>query len=95
MDCWTILCATLSTTIEQNQGESDVDCGGPCDACPVGHGCKDSKDCASMACAQGLCVVPACLDDSACESLDGLCTAGSCDLQQHQGNRHIHRRAHG
>jgi len=66
---------------EQNQDESDVDCGGACDTCPAGHGCKDSKDCTTMACAQGLCVVPACLDDAACAGLDGACAAGSCDLE--------------
>lgn len=66
---------------ERNQGESDVDCGGPCDTCPEGHACKDSKDCASMACLAGKCVVPACLDDAACAGLDGLCTLGACDPQ--------------
>ena len=65
----------------RNQGESNVDCGGPCETCPAGHACTDSTDCATMACVAGVCVVPGCLDDAACAGLDGPCLRGSCDLQ--------------
>ncbi len=64
-----------------NQGESDVDCGGPCDACAAGKACTDNKDCATMACADGLCVVPECLGDDACAGLNDICLLGSCDLK--------------
>ena len=66
---------------DKNQGESDVDCGGPCEACPAGQACVDNKDCATMACLKGVCVVPACLSDDACAGLDAVCALGTCDLQ--------------
>ncbi|MCB9734190.1 MAG: hypothetical protein H6745_16460 [Deltaproteobacteria bacterium] len=39
----------------RNQGESDVDCGGPCDPCALGATCGGSADCATGLCADGLC----------------------------------------
>jgi hypothetical protein len=66
---------------DKNQGESDVDCGGPCNGCPAGHVCIDSKDCASMACADGLCIAPLCQNDDDCVGFGDACTQGTCDLK--------------
>lgn len=65
----------------KNQGESDVDCGGPCEACPAGQACDSSSDCATQACLAGVCVVPKCLGDAECVALDGACTRGACELE--------------
>lgn len=63
----------------QNQKESDLDCGGPCPACPQGQACNDNDDCATEACDAGICVVPKCLNDADCSALDGVCTRGACE----------------
>lgn len=36
--------------------ESDIDCGGGCDACALGQSCDSAADCASDGCAGGRCV---------------------------------------
>src|SRR5262249_14623933 len=41
-----------------NQGESDVDCGGPCTKCTVGKACGQPGDCASGNCSSKLCCTP-------------------------------------
>jgi hypothetical protein len=41
--------ATCSDGI-QNEGESDVDCGGPCPPCAVGKACMQGTDCKTAAC---------------------------------------------
>jgi len=47
--------ATCSDS-QQNQGESDVDCGGPnCVACADGQSCFDNGDCSSGNCVSGTC----------------------------------------
>ena len=46
---------------QQNQGESAVDCGGPCDGCGVGGACLLDSDCQSNWCRQDTC-----LSDSFC-----------------------------
>ena len=33
-----------------NQGESDIDCGGPCDVCETGSLCNDAADCVTNFC---------------------------------------------
>jgi cysteine-rich repeat protein len=39
-----------------NQGESDIDCGGPCQPCAACRGCNDDTDCAAPTpCAGGVC----------------------------------------
>lgn len=63
----------------QNQKESDLDCGGPCPACPQGQACNDNDDCETKACDAGICVVPNCLADQDCAALDGLCVRGACE----------------
>jgi len=47
---------------EQNQNESDVDCGGPCDGCPENKNCGSNYDCATNYCAVGTCQVASCQD---------------------------------
>jgi len=39
----------------RNQGESDVDCGGDCDACAWCDGCFDDADCGEGTCEAGRC----------------------------------------
>lgn len=39
----------------QNQGESDVDCGGDCDPCAACNGCFDDADCDVGTCEEGRC----------------------------------------
>jgi len=63
----------------KNQNESDLDCGGPCPACPEGQACGDNSDCETKACAAGTCVAPKCLADGDCAALDGLCVRGACE----------------
>ncbi|MCB9534586.1 MAG: hypothetical protein H6698_09850, partial [Myxococcales bacterium] len=41
---------------EQNGDETDVDCGGSCDPCPVDKACSGAADCQSATCAAGVCV---------------------------------------
>lgn len=45
----------------RNGDESDVDCGGRCEACPVGAACRASSDCASEQCVDAVCCESACL----------------------------------
>lgn len=51
------------TDNEQNQDETDVDCGGAlCDPCAVGDGCDQSSDCNSGVCVGSVCAAPGCND---------------------------------
>ena len=43
----------------KNQGETDVDCGGPCPKCGPGKSCGVAADCASSVCTTGKCACPA------------------------------------
>jgi len=79
---------------EQNQGETDLDCGGPnCDPCGDGQACVLDSDCQTLSCVAGLCIVPSCTDGvkngdetdvdcgggcSPCGSNQGCSTAGDC-----------------
>lgn len=48
---------------EQNQGETDIDCGGPnCDPCGDGQACVDDSDCETQSCVGSVCIVPSCTD---------------------------------
>ncbi len=40
---------------EQNQNETDIDCGGVCDPCAAGQACRINGDCASLMCDNGTC----------------------------------------
>ena len=60
----------------QNQGETDVDCGGPCQRCAAGQHCNDRSDCTvGQACVAGLC--GPCSANAECAS-DQVCRGGSC-----------------
>jgi hypothetical protein len=56
----------------KNQGEGDVDCGGPCPAkCPTGKSCGVDGDCVGALCSAGVCA-PTCTD--------GLSNQGESDV---------------
>jgi hypothetical protein len=59
----------------QNNGESDVDCGGPCGACINGKMCSSYTDCQSLVCNAGTCIP--CTSHSNCPSGDWYCDPGS------------------
>src|SRR5258707_3416560 len=40
----------------KNGSESDVDCGGSCEHCPIGKDCQAGTDCGSGACGAGTCI---------------------------------------
>jgi len=47
----------------RNQGETDVDCGGPaCEACAPGEQCEVDADCSSGVCTSATCQAPYCTD---------------------------------
>ena len=65
---------------EQNQDESDVDCGGPnCSPCAAGSMCADDSDCATASCVGNVCITPAC-DDGVKngDETDVDCGGGTC-----------------
>ncbi|MCC6849252.1 MAG: hypothetical protein IT294_12185 [Deltaproteobacteria bacterium] len=62
----------------QNQGESDVDCGGPCAGCPPGGGCTTGADCTSGVCASGVCQAPTCSDGVQNQSETDVDCGGPC-----------------
>jgi Cys-rich repeat protein len=67
--------ATCADTV-RNGAESDVDCGGECEACGSGKACLQPRDCGGGAgCVSGHCA--ACATDSDC-SAGALCRAGAC-----------------
>jgi len=43
---------------EINQGETDIDCGGPCSGCEIGFSCELDSGCKSGNCKNNLCVEP-------------------------------------
>ena len=48
---------------EQNESETDVDCGGPdCDPCDDDAVCGEPTDCDSGVCTDGVCIAPTCGD---------------------------------
>ena len=59
----------------QNHGESDVDCGGPCNQkCAVSKNCGQDSDCESLNCVSGVCQSPSCSNSKK----DGVETAVDC-----------------
>jgi uncharacterized protein YkwD len=50
------------TDSERNGAETDVDCGGACEACADGLACGGAADCLSGVCAAGECRPPSCAD---------------------------------
>ncbi|MBV1857586.1 MAG: hypothetical protein KUG77_04180, partial [Nannocystaceae bacterium] len=65
-----------------NGTETDIDCGGDCDACVDGAGCTMNDDCVSLACDEdaGLCVGPTCDDGNLGEGETDIdCGGDNCD----------------
>jgi hypothetical protein len=73
-------CASASCDDDaRNQGESDVDCGGPCPGCPDGNDCSVEADCASGYCSAGrLCTASACDDGEANQDESDVDCGGTC-----------------
>jgi hypothetical protein len=46
----------------EDDGETDVDCGGTCAPCLASHGCTSGSDCASGNCVGSICQTPTCSD---------------------------------
>jgi hypothetical protein len=69
---------TLTCDDGKNDGETDVDCGGPSCAvkCGAGQVCASNADCAGGACADGVCCDSAC--DGPCQSCKLANQAGTC-----------------
>lgn len=66
--------------LDSDQGESDVDCGGPdCHGCSEGQACNASSDCALNDCVLGLCQESACDDGVLDGDETGTDCGGSCD----------------
>lgn len=63
-----------------NDGETDVDCGGPCAPCPDGDGCLMDTDCQSGVCIPAAleCAVPTCRDGVMNGSESAVDCGGSC-----------------
>ena len=64
--------ATCSDGVK-NQGESSIDCGGPCDKCQNGKSCNTNDECQSDFCYFGTCKAP-----EVC--LDGKLSPGEADI---------------
>ncbi|MEZ4459947.1 MAG: EGF domain-containing protein [bacterium] len=55
--------------------ETDVDCGGSCDACALGSACVEATDCAQGTCLDGVCALAV---GSECQA-DDECGSGRCE----------------
>ena len=60
--CSTVQPQTACRDRAVDGGETDVDCGGPCQACAAGLMCGGPVDCQSNACDGGICRGPTCSD---------------------------------
>ena len=64
---------------EQNQDETDIDCGGTlCPACGLGESCEIHEDCELLGCIDGVCIDPICVTDDDCDHLNDDCSVGVC-----------------
>ena len=64
----------------QDEGETDVDCGGSCKPCDPGQVCEVPADCASKVCPDGTCSEPTCDDGVINGTETGRdCGGGLCD----------------
>ncbi|PRP99957.1 hypothetical protein [Enhygromyxa salina] len=66
---------------EQNQMETDLDCGGPnCDPCANGFACVMNSDCLSDSCVGNVCIEPSCSDGvQNGDETDVDCGGAACD----------------
>jgi hypothetical protein len=65
----------------QDQGETDVDCGGltSCPRCAVGENCSAGSDCQTSSCMGGQCVAASCTDTIKNGNETGIdCGGGTC-----------------
>lgn len=64
---------------EQNEEETDVDCGGPdCLACELEARCRLDADCVSAVCAEGRCAELGCADERSNGDETDVDCGGSC-----------------
>jgi hypothetical protein len=79
-NCDSGYCAEATCTdLIQNQGESDVDCGGNyCDPCLDGYICVYHRDCDSGYCQGKVCTAASCDDSVKNGDEDGIDCGGSC-----------------
>lgn len=61
-----------------NGDETDVDCGGSCNACVDGAACTSSADCASKHCDLSVCQIPTCSDNQSNSDETDVDCGGSC-----------------
>ena len=61
-----------------NEGESDLDCGGPCPPCGPGQHCTQPDDCADGMCRDGVCGPLDCQGTGECPA-PGPCLRWDCD----------------
>lgn len=62
-----------------NQGESDVDCGGPCKVCTDGYKCTKNLDCVSNNCVNNVCIGSSCSDGIKNQGEIKVDCGGPCD----------------
>ncbi|WP_437546453.1 hypothetical protein WME97_42335 [Sorangium sp. So ce367] len=63
----------------QSDGETDLNCGGECDPCPLDSGCAASRDCAEGECIDGVCQEAGCMNGARDGSESDIDCGGSCD----------------
>lgn len=63
----------------QSDGETDLNCGGECEPCPLGAGCAASRDCAEGECIDGVCQEAGCMNGARDGSESDVDCGGSCD----------------
>ncbi|MBU0979347.1 MAG: hypothetical protein KJ709_00950, partial [Nanoarchaeota archaeon] len=63
----------------RNQGETDIDCGGPCPGCDLDDDCEDGTDCLSEYCEDGKCEVHHCDNNRTDGDETDKDCGGSCD----------------
>lgn len=67
---------------QQNQDETDIDCGGAvCEPCAQNGKCEVDGDCTSGWCEGGKCGDPGCLADADCDEFDLPCADSSCNIE--------------
>src|SRR5439155_1230942 len=66
----------------RNQGETDVDCGGPatCNRCAAGKTCAGNGDCQSSACQSGVCLAQATCSDGLADGTETDVDCGGMNL---------------
>lgn len=70
--------ATCSDSLK-NQGESDIDCGGPCQPCAVGSVCAQLSDCQAPAlCIAAVCDLGLCDNNAQDPGEEGVDCGGDC-----------------